>query len=65
MCAFENDRRIVYGGSATFIPRCEQCMRFVKPDNTIEVSEGEGLKDQPNATCRKCGRVKMIFEGFI
>jgi len=25
----------------------------------------DGLTDQPNATCKKCGRIKMLFEGFM
>lgn len=61
---YENVRRIVYEGGATFVPVCEKCGRFVKADKTIEVSEMNGLKKQPNSTCKKCGRVEMLFEGF-
>ena len=57
-------RRKVYEGGATFVPVCEVCGRFVKADDVIYVNDELGLKDQPNATCSKCGRVKMPFEGF-
>ena len=57
--------RVIYEGGATFVPICPKCGRFVKADRTIMVSEGLGLKEQPNGTCKKCGRVEMIFEGFI
>jgi len=62
---YENVRRVVYDGGATFVPVCAVCLRFVKADKTILVNEWLGLKDQPNATCRKCGRTKMLFEGFF
>jgi len=55
---------ISYEGGATFIRRCENCMRFVKPDKTIRESQVYGLVDEPNATCAKCGRTKMIFLGY-
>lgn len=61
----EGTRRITYELGATFIPVCETCGRFVKAKGFIRVNEIEGLKDEPNATCRKCGETKMIFEGFI
>lgn len=61
----EGTRRIVYGDGATFIPVCEKCGRFVKADDHVLVNEIRGLKDQPNATCSKCGRTNMPFEGFI
>jgi RNA polymerase subunit RPABC4/transcription elongation factor Spt4 len=65
MFEYEEVRRITYGEGATFVPVCERCGRFVKPDQFILVNEVDGLKDQPNATCRKCGRTKMVFEGFV
>lgn len=65
MYEYENMRRVVYEGCAIFVPVCTQCGRFVKADKKIYVNENTGLKDQPNATCSKCGRVKMPFEGFI
>ena len=62
---YENMRRVSYEGGAQFIPVCEKCFRFVKADDEILINELSGLNDQPNATCSKCGRTKMIFEGFI
>ena len=65
---YENLRRVVYGDGeyegATFIPVCDQCGRFVKPDSSIRFGH-ETILDEPNATCAKCGRTKMLFEGFI
>lgn len=66
MYEYEGVRRVVYGESgATFVPVCAVCGWFVKADETIFVNDEVGLKDAPNATCKKCGRTKMIFEGFI
>ena len=65
---YENVRRVVYGGDLgiTFIPVCEKCGRFVKADGTVRTKgwNDEWVKE-PNATCSKCGRVEMIFEGYI
>jgi hypothetical protein len=58
MYEYEGFRRIVYDGGATFVPVCPECGRFVKADKTTT-----DLK-LPNATCKKHGRVKMIFEGY-
>ena len=52
-------------GDALFIRRCSKCNRFVKSDDLIMVNEETGLKPGPNATCGKCGRVEMIFQGFL
>lgn len=68
MCEYENVKRIVYetdGGQAVFLPVCEKCGRFVKADKSILTCESKGLKDCPNATCSKCTRTKMLFEGFF
>ena len=62
--AYEDVRRVVYGDGATFVPVCADCGRFVKADRTVRMSES-GLRRGPNATCKKCGRVEMVFEGFI
>ena len=64
---YENTRRIVFGEGATFIPVCEKCGRFVKADETISFTDaGEGPPaEKPNATCSKCGRIEMPFEGYI
>lgn len=71
MCYYENMRRVTYGdendsvGIAQFVPVCQQCGRFVKADDQIAVNEITGLKDQSNGTCKKHGRIKMLFEGFF
>ena len=62
--AYEDVRRLVYGEGATFIPVCAGCGRFVRADRTVRMSDA-GLMPGPNATCKKCGRVEMVFEGFI
>lgn len=65
---YEYMRRVCYDsdeyGLATFIPVCELCGRFVKADESILVGEN-GLSVETNATCKKCGRTHMIFEGFF
>lgn len=58
-------RRVSYDGGAVFVPVCERCKRFVKADPTIMVNDATGLSKQPNATCTRCGRVQMLFEGFL
>lgn len=71
MNEYENLRRVVYPdnsgmyGDACFVPVCDKCGRFVKARNTIKVNEISGLKDEPNADCKKCGPVEMLFEGFL
>ena len=62
--SYENMRRVSYKG-ATFVPVCEYCGRIVKIDKTIMVNGLDALSDAPNATCSKCGRVKMPFEGWL
>lgn len=61
---YENMRRISYEGGACFVPVCEKCGRFVKSDETV-LTNDDGLHPGPNATCKKCGRTRMLFEGFI
>jgi len=66
---YENVYRIIYDendecGRATFVPVCEKCHRFVKANETIRIN-ANGLADEPNAICSKCGSTKMLFEGFI
>jgi len=59
-------RRIVYGADgATFVPVCAKCGRFVKADEVVYFNGFGERKRQPNATCAKCGRVEMPFEGYI
>lgn len=62
---YENFRRVAYGeGGATFVPVCPNCGRFVRADDIIYENEITGVKKQPNATCSKCGRIEMPFEGY-
>ena len=61
---YVNIRRVCYDEGATFVPACEKCGRFVKADESVRVGDA-GLSPEPNATCSKCGRVHMLFEGFI
>jgi ribosomal protein L32 len=65
MFDYEGLRRVAYGlDQATFVPVCPNCGRFVEADKTILISEN-GVKPGPNATCKRCGRVEMPFEGFM
>jgi len=65
---YVNGPRITYGdsdeGLLCFVRVCEKCGRFVKADDTIRISI-DGLDPGPNATCAKCGRTRMLFEGFF
>lgn len=64
MNEYEGTRRITYGEDGpVFVPVCGKCGRFVKADETILVNELNGPKE-PNATCKKDGRVAMLFEGY-
>jgi len=56
--------RIQYESGAVFVRVCSKCGRFVKSDEVIYIGDA-GLRSGPNATCRKCGRIEMVFEGFI
>ena len=62
---YPNTRRVVYENGAQFVPVCRKCGRYVLADDMIRYSEGRGLVDEPNATCARCGRTKMLFEGFM
>lgn len=65
---YESVRRVVYGEGeyegATFVPVCETCGRFVKADTMMRF-QNHTIAETPNATCTKCGRTHMLFEGFI
>lgn len=65
MCEYEGLRRIQFTGGATFIPVCPICGRFIKSDKVIHLNGLDELVRKPNATCSKCGRVEMPFEGFM
>lgn len=64
---YENMRRVVYGGDEdgdgqfVCIPVCPHCGRFVKADDGCFVNDDS----KPNATCAKCGRIRMIDEGYV
>lgn len=62
MYEYEKVRRLEYGEEgASFIPVCDKCHRFVKADESIFAYD----REKTNATCSKCGRTKMIFEGYL
>lgn len=69
-CEYPNICRITYSdedtdfGIAYFVPVCPQCGQFIKADNEIEHNLF-GVITAPNATCSKCGRVAMPFEGWF
>jgi hypothetical protein len=55
------------GGHAVFNRRCPTCGRWTKPPKTItftETIEGTG-PDDCIADCKKCGKVKLEFEGLF
>ena len=64
--SYEGTRRVVYGDEwAQFVPVCPNCGRFVKADETItRIGENGNIAPIPNATCHRCGRVNMPFEGY-
>ncbi len=75
MYEYESIRRVVYE-DAWFVPVCPRCRRFVKADDRCKFLRfmgtdgaepllGDPGVPQPNAECRKCGRVTMPFEGFL
>lgn len=35
---------------------CPKCGKFVKPDEKVRI-----IDDTPNATCKRCGRIRMEF----
>ncbi len=65
--AYEHLQRVGYDchydGIAQFVPVCPKCGRYVKADAklTTDISGPVGT----NATCSKCGRVTMPFEGYF
>ena len=62
---YANTRRVTYGkDGATFVPVCEKCGRYVKADKEIMINLDGDVKGE-TATCSKCGRVNMPFEGFM
>lgn len=67
---YESVKRVVCGAKgsyyegATFVPVCQTCYRFVRADVSMKFQH-DTITNSPNATCSKCGRTKMLFEGFI
>jgi hypothetical protein len=64
MYEYEGFRRQAYEGGLSFIPVCTICGRFVKADETVVINGLGEYVTELNATCSKCGRVEMPFEGF-
>jgi hypothetical protein len=71
MREYEGMRRLVYG-DALFVPVCQRCGRFVRADAqmSMKVTGSDEISQHlepatPNATCAKCGRTAMIWEGFL
>lgn len=68
---YENKRHVIYDcedeGGAMYIPVCPNCGKFVKADKAIKFKCVGLASDStiPNATCPKCGRVAMPFEGLL
>ena len=61
-----NTRRIRYANGAQFVAVCSKCCRYVKADKRIKMDwEGGIIPGETNATCSKCGRTEMVFEGFF
>ena len=65
MCEYEGLHRVIYGEGMTFVPICPKCGRFVKADNKVFANGIDEYIEQPNATCSKCGRIEMPFEGYV
>lgn len=69
--SYSDTRRVAYGstddekGQAIFVPVCPKCGRYVKADAEVAIREEYGLSPISNATCSRCGRVNMPFEGFV
>ena len=63
----ENSPIVMYGEVdgcyPVFYRVCPKCGRYVKADDASRIPEYLG-KD-PNATCKKCGRVQMPFAAWL
>ena len=65
-CTYEGVRRVCYGDDgATFVPVCVKCGRFVKADKTMVFQGPNRQPVEPNATCSRCGRTAMLWEGYM
>lgn len=57
------ERMIVYGDGATFVPKCEKCHRYAKPYKKIKF-DYQGQPVGNNAVCKKHGRTTMLWQGY-
>ena len=59
----ENTPVTIYGDgiddSPAYFRVCPKCGRYVKADDATRIPEYQGK--EPNATCKRCGRVQMPF----
>jgi hypothetical protein len=60
---YEDVRRVCFGEGATFVPVCHKCGRFVRPYKRVTFN-GDGQPVGNNAHCKRCGRTRMLFEGY-
>lgn len=61
---YENSPLVSYGPTAdgdyhVYYRVCPKCGRYVKADKQCRIPEYQ--KDEPNASCKRCGRVQMEF----
>ena len=64
---YAETRRVVFEtdhGELYFLPVCPICSRYVKMDNIIKVNGMGRLSGECNATCKKCGRIRLESEGY-
>ena len=52
-------------GDFSFRVICPNCGEPVKADDSIDIGTDGNFINQPNATCVKCGRIEMPFDGTI
>lgn len=57
----EGRTRTVTYGEQIYSARCPECARFVKMDEVAKCYVERGGLKEPNATCKKHGRVKTPF----
>ena len=57
--------RTVSFGDQVFSARCPDCARFVKVDDTAKTLVEMGGLHEPNATCKKHGRVMTPFLAWL
>lgn len=57
-------RHMAYG-NLSFHAICQLCGEPVETDISIDIDAKGNFIKKPNATCHKCGRVEMPFDGTI